>query len=431
MNTFDPIPSSSGSCDLDAQVESMRMMFGSPVSIAATLLDSPAARVMSNPAIVIVDDEPINIKVVKKYLKLAGYRQFFTTTDSTEALDLINETCPDVVLLDIMMPHVSGLRILEKLRADRQFADLPVLILTAATDTETKLDSLRLGATDFLSKPVDSTELEARLRNVLRVKAHQDHLKNHAWDLELQVAARSAEVMAAHHEVIACLAKVGEYRDNETGRHVIRVGHYAEIIAGRLGLGAEVAERIRLAASLHDIGKVAIPDATLLKPGKLTAEEFDQMKQHTEFGRQICAMSYEDSEASSLFSRAHMGKAIASISNSPILKMAASIAQTHHEKWDGSGYLGGLAGEEIPIEGRIVAVADVFDALTSERPYKEAFSLEKSLGIIREQNGSHFDPAVTEAFFAEIDAISRIHAEYSDRPADPSPSPSSPTASPA
>ncbi len=428
MDTFDPVPSPDSSCDLDTQIESMRMMFGSPVNIAATLLDSPAARVMSDPVIVIVDDEPINVKVVKKYLKLAGYRQFCTTTDSTEALDLIRDTHPDVVLLDIMMPHVSGLRILEELRADRQFADLPILILTASTDTETKLESLRLGATDFLSKPVDSTELEARLRNVLKVKAHQDHLKNHAWDLELQVAARSAEVVAAHHEVIACLAMVGEYRDNETGRHVIRVGNYAEIIAARLGLGAEVAEQIRLAASLHDIGKVAIPDATLLKPGKLTTGEFDQMKRHTELGRQICAMSYEESETSTLFSRAHMGEAVASISNSPILKMAASIAATHHEKWDGSGYLRGLAGEEIPIEGRIVAVADVFDALTSERPYKAAFSLEKSLGIMREQSGSHFDPAVTEAFFAEIDAISRICTEYADQPTNPSPSASSPTA---
>ena len=416
MNPSDLIPSPNGSCDLDAQVESMRTMFGSPVNVTTNLLGSPAERVMVDPAILIVDDEPINIKVAQKYLKLAGYRRFFTTTDSTRALDLIIETHPDVVLLDIMMPHVSGLQILAKLRGDEQFTDLPVLILTAATDTETKLESLRLGATDFLNKPVDSAELEARLRNVLKVKAHQDHLKNYAWDLELQVAARNAEVMAAHREVIACLAKVSEYRDNETGNHVIRVGRYAEIIAGHLGLGAEVADRIRLAASLHDIGKVAIPDGILLKPGKLDAEEFGHMQRHTELGYQMCEMSYGEDEDSDFFSHTHVGKAIASVGNSPILKMAAAIAQTHHEKWDGSGYPAGLASEEIPIEGRIVAVADVFDALTSERPYKAALSLEKSLAIIRDESGTHFDPAVVEAFFAEIDAISRIHTECSDQP---------------
>jgi putative two-component system response regulator len=407
-----PIPEDFGATE--AQVDQIRSMFGTPrLPLEPVLHGSSADEVVSNPRIVIVDDERINIKVVQKYLTLAGYEQFFTTTEATKAMDLIQAEHPDVVLLDIMMPHVSGLEILENLRGIEQFVDLPVIILTAANDRDTKLAALRLGATEFLGKPVDSVELESRLRNVLSVKAHQDRIKNYAWELELEVAVRSTELAQAHAEVIQCLAKVGEYRDNETGNHVFRVGRYAEIIAHHLGLNKEIVGRIGQAAPLHDIGKVGIPDSVLLKPGKLDETEFQQMKEHCDYGEEVCSAGPRNPR-SGFRSHTTAGADITKTGTSPILRMAATIAHTHHEKWDGSGYPRGLAGDEIPIEGRITAVADVFDALTSHRPYKPAFSLEKSLAIIKEGKGKHFDPAVVEAFFAATDEIVSVYYEFTD-----------------
>ena len=417
-------PSDSISCptaDLalpTGQAEPETTMFGSSqMPMAPVLHGSPVDEVVTNPRIAIIDDEPINIKVVQKHLQLAGYRQFFTTTISTRALELVRAELPDVVLLDVMMPHISGLEILEQIRGIEELADLPVIILTAAHDQETKLEAFRLGATEFLEKPVDPTELEARMRNVLTLKAHKDRLRNYAWELELEVAARTAELANAHEQVIHCLARVGEYRDNETGNHVIRVGRYAEIIARSLTLDEEFVDRIKLAAGLHDIGKVGIPDSILLKPSKLENAEFAQMQKHCIYGKEICSPSTDAGcdEAMPFDLHASVGKTIARLGNSLILKLAASIAYTHHEKWDGSGYPCGLSGEEIPIEGRIVAVADVFDALTSERPYKAAFSFQKSLGIIEEDRGAHFDPTVVDAFFAKTEEISQVCAEHSDR----------------
>ncbi|MGQ9574422.1 MAG: response regulator, partial [Thermoguttaceae bacterium] len=235
-------------CPAD-QVQSLRVLFGAPrLALEPVLHGSSADEVISNPRIAIIDDEPINVKVVQKYLKLAGYQQFCTTTNATRAMEMIRAEQPDVVLLDIMMPGVSGLEILAELRQSERFLDLPVIILTAACDRDTKLNALRVGATEFLGKPVDAAELELRLRNVLVTKAHRDRIKNYAWELEREVAIRSAELAQAHREVIQCLAKVGEYRDNETGNHVIRVGRYAAIIAEKLGMDAEFVGRIQQAA---------------------------------------------------------------------------------------------------------------------------------------------------------------------------------------
>ncbi len=388
-------------------VDQMRSMFGTPrIALEPVLHGSQADELVSNPRIAIVDDEPINIKVVRKFLTLAGYGQFFTTTDATRALALVEAERPDVVLLDVMMPEVSGLEILGELRKSQEHADLPVIILTASSDRETKLEALRLGATEFLGKPVDSVELEARLHNVLVTKAHQDRVKSYAWELELEVAVRSTELAQAHAEVIECLAQVGEHRDNETGNHVMRVGRYAEIVARRLGLSRELVGRIAQAAPLHDIGKVGIPDAILLKPGKLDEAEFEQMKEHCRFGQQVCSPRGHGASAA----------ATGAAGTSPILAMAATIAVTHHEKWDGSGYPHGLAGEAIPIEGRITAVADVFDALTSQRPYKAALPFDESVAVIESEKGRHFDPPVVEAFLAGLDEIARVHRECSDAP---------------
>ena len=272
------------------RVEAMRAMFGSPrLSMAPNTEGPDCDQVICNPKIAIIDDQPINIKVVQRYLKLAGYQRFFTTVEAREAAGLIRQAEPDIVLLDIMMPHVSGLDILADLRRSERFVDLPVIILTAAGEKQMKLDALRLGATDFLQKPVDPVELETRLRNVLVIKAHHDRVKSHVWELEREVAIRSAELADAYHEVVQCLARVGEFRDNETGKHTLRVGRYAEIITVHLGMGKEFASRIREAAPLHDIGKVGIPDSILLKPGELDEAEFEQMRGHSRYGNDMCA----------------------------------------------------------------------------------------------------------------------------------------------
>jgi putative two-component system response regulator len=419
MNTPDTSDSARNSDSAAGQVESMRTLFGTPrLSVAPVLHGTSADEVVANPKIAIVDDEPINIKVVQKHLEHAGYKRFVTTTESTTAIDLVRLEQPDVVLLDIMMPHISGLQILETLRQIEEFVDLPIIILTAADNRETKLEALALGATEFLGKPVDSVELESRLRNVLTVKAHQDRVKNYTWELELEVAIRSTELAHAHGEMVDCLAKVGEYRDNETGRHVIRVGSYAEIIARRMGLASDVVGTIRQAAALHDIGKVAIPDSILLKPGKLDADEFTKMQEHCLYGRRVFERESHES-AEEMTPHTDAGRAILSAGSSPTLKSAATIAYTHHEKWDGSGYPRGLAGEAIPIEGRITAVADVFDALTSKRPYKEALSLDQAFGILRQESGKSFDPAVIDAFFDAIDDILQVYTEHSDIPDAP------------
>jgi putative two-component system response regulator len=402
--------------DAAAQVEAMRTVFGpflDPAPSGHDLLHPEKAT--ADRRIAIIDDQPVNIKIVQKYLKLAGYTQFVTATDARQGLDLIRREQPDLVLLDIMMPYVSGLDILAELRRCEEYADLPVIILTAASEQQTKLEALRLGTTEFLQKPVDPVELEARVRNVLVMKAHQDRIKSHARMLEEELARRSAQLVVAHREVVLCLAAVGEYRDFETGRHVLRVGKYAEIIAQHLGMTKEFVERIRDAAPLHDIGKVGIPDAILLKPGALESAEFEQVKRHTEYGKAICTQRRYGTDGGSL-SHTAIGQAVMRLGTSPILQMAASIAHTHHERWDGGGYPRGLAGEAIPMEGRITAVADVFDALTTHRPYKPAFPLEKSLEIIHQQRGTQFDPRVVDAFGAGLDRIIAVYHEFADTP---------------
>jgi putative two-component system response regulator len=402
---------------LRSEVEAMRALFGGPALSQEAVRERDPDEILTNPRIAIIDDQVLNIKIVTKYLKLAGYQQFFSTVDARQAIELIEKEQPDVVFLDIMMPFVSGLDILEEVRRNARFADLPVIVLTAATEKETKLEALRLGATEFLHKPIDSAELPLRLRNVLAVKAHQERLKKHAWELEIEVAARSKDLTRAHREVVQCLATVGEYRDNETGKHIIRVGKYSEVIATHLGMDQEFSARIRDAAPLHDIGKVGIPDRILLKPGKLDNVEFEAMKHHCKFGALMCAQTPEGSLRTKPTHTA-IGRAIAGIGHSPILKMAATIAYTHHERWDGSGYPQQLKGADIPIEGRITSVADVFDALTQQRPYKPAFPLEKALEIIRQQSGSQFDPAVVEAFFAGLERIIAIYHECGDTAQD-------------
>lgn len=363
--------------------------------------------------VMIVDDEPVNIKLAKKYLSQAGYEDFCMTTNPTRAMEMIAFEHPDVVLLDISMPEMSGLEVLDLIRSNARTVHIPVVILTARDDRETKRNALELGATDFLSKPVDASELALRVRSALMIKKHYDHLKTYAKIQELKVIERTAELSQTRLQVIHCLARAAEYRDNETGRHVIRVGRYSGIIARQLGLSPALAELIEHAAPLHDIGKIGIPDSILLKPGKLDQEEFDTMQQHCRLGKRVFERMSDD-DWQTLQTHADVGSQILKGARSPLLEMAASISLTHHEKWDGSGYPLALAGENIPIEGRIVAVADVFDALSSERPYKKAFPLEKCLAILEEGRGQHFDTNVLDAFFARLEEIVKVQIRFSD-----------------
>jgi putative two-component system response regulator len=349
--------------------------------------------------VLLVDDEPIIVKTVRKHLKLLGYENFVTTTDATEAVSLVQRERPDVVILDISMPGVNGLQILQQIRSEKSFRFLPILMLSAESDVETRELALTLGATDFLAKPLQPTELAPRVRNAIALKTHGD-------DLEEKVRRRTIDLDVARLEALRCLARASEYRDDDTGHHVIRVGRYAAILGRALGLSADEVVLLEHAAQLHDVGKIGIPDSILLKPGKLTPEEFASIKQHCEFGKTIVAGSSDQATESVRFSTA------GSNCNSPILRMASVIAMTHHERWDGSGYPNGLAGAQIPIEGRITAVADVFDALSSERPYKRAFPREKCLAILAEGRGTQFDPAVLDAFFDHKAEIFNVQEQF-------------------
>ena len=383
--------------------------------------DTPAAvpipKDIRNSKILIVDDEIVNIKVVEKYLRRDGYSRFVTTTDSLSALDIIREVSPDLVLLDVMMPGVDGLGILEEMRRDPQLKYLPTLILTAVSDPQAKQRALQLGATDFLPKPVDPADLHPRVRNALIGKAHQDELQRYAERLEQEVRVRTAELEASRQDIIFCLAGAGEYRDRETGNHVIRVGLYAGIVGRELGFDDDTANLLEQAALLHDVGKIGVSDLILLKPGQLSADEFALMQKHCEIGRNIIEPS-TDIRWRNVGGRNTSNQCIP-IGKSPIMSMASRIALSHHEQWDGQGYPRGLSGEDIPIEGRIVAVVDVFDALSSARPYKQAIPLERCFEIMQDGRGTHFDPAVFDAFLRVKDQILCVQAEYIDHVSSP------------
>ncbi|MCE5266519.1 MAG: response regulator [Planctomycetaceae bacterium] len=381
---------------------------------AASQKRQPAASASSDTAkIMIVDDEILNVKVVQQHLTLAGYKNFVTSTDPRPVVEMIAREMPDVILLDIMMPEVSGLDILQQTRNDERLSYLPIIVLTAADDEETKLDALQRGATDFLGKPLNLPELIVRVRNAVLLKAHHDHLEHYARELAEEVNQRTAELVASRLELIHCLARAAEYRDNDTGRHVIRVGRYAGTIARHLGLEERHAELIEQAAPLHDMGKIGIPDAILLKPTALSPEEFVIMQKHTAYGKHTFEpMSDQEWQAFKLHT--FVGERIMDAQSSPLISMAAKIALTHHERWDGTGYPLGLAGEDIPLAARITAVADVFDALGSRRPYKPALPLNRCFEIMAEERGTHFDPNVLDAFLSCHDEIIAIHMELSD-----------------
>ncbi len=348
------------------------------------------------PKILVVDDEERNRRLMEAILLPLGYKVILAR-DGEEALAKVREIPPDVILLDIMMPKMDGFEVVRQLKKETK--TIPVVMVTALREVEDRIKALAAGADDFLTKPVDQTELRARVNSLLKVKAYNDHMRNYQEELEAEVAQRTEqlrqaleEVKAASLDTIYRLSRAAEYKDEETGAHIQRMSHYAAAVAGKMGLNGETVETILYAAPMHDIGKIGIPDHILLNPGVLKPDEWETMKQHTTIGAKIL----EGSKAE-------------------FIKLANVIALTHHEKWDGSGYPQGLKGSKIPIAGRIAAIADVFDALTSKRPYKEPFSVEKSLSIIKEGRGSHFDPDVVDAFIAVKKEILDIKEEYKDK----------------
>ena len=385
-------------------------MISTETDVNPAVLTVDASILSKHARIAIVDDEPLNVRLIRHQLEKLGYRFILGILDSTTALESFEDFRPDVVLLDLVMPEVSGTELLQQMRSHPQLNSVPVIILTASRDRMTKLQVLELGVADFLGKPLDEAELSTRLRNVIQAKQYRDHLEDDAAQLERAVRQRTKALEASRREVVLCLARAAEYRDDNTGRHVIRVGRYASVLAGALALPAEFVKMIELAAQLHDVGKIGIPDSILHKPARLTEEEMAVMRRHVEYGWNIVTPLAERGAA--VWTQAD-GDLAADL-QSPMLEMASLIAANHHERWDGAGYPAGLKGDAIPLPARITAVADVFDALSTPRRYKPAFPLDECFQIVEAEKGRHFDPRVADACLRSRQAFEAIYREYLD-----------------
>lgn len=328
-------------------------------------------------SILVVDDQPGNVRLLEVLLAEAGYRQVEGMTDPTQVLERLDRAPLDLMLLDMRMPVLDGLSVLSLLQDSIHQEGLQVIVLTAQTERETRLAALSLGARDYLVKPFDTDEVLCRIHNALESRFLYQDRDGEAERLEELVAQRTEQLIETQFELVRCLARAGEFRDSDTGSHIFRVSVGCHLLAQAAGLPRQQVELIRYAAMMHDIGKIGIADQLLLKPGKLTPAEFEQIKAHCQFGVDILG-DY----------------------NADVTRMARQIAFTHHERWDGKGYPSGLAGERIPIEGRITAIIDVYDALTSERPYKSPLPADEALAIIVDGAGSQFDPRLVEHFVA-------------------------------
>ncbi|MFG6467203.1 HD domain-containing phosphohydrolase [Roseateles sp. BYS87W] len=346
---------------------------------------------MSRQRVQVIDDNAINLALFQALLGKLPDCDAVVFADAHAGLAWAQAQRPDLIVLDYMMPGLDGVQLLQALRQTPGCEDLPVLMITADADKDTRYRALDAGATDFLTKPVDRVEFSARARNLLALSRARRALLHHADRLAAEVREATAELRLRELETVLRLSRAAEFRDPETGAHILRMAHYAQLIGRHLGLNGDDLDLLLHAAPLHDIGKVGIPDHILLKPGKLTPEEFEVMKQHARHGYDILKDS-----------------------SSAYLRAGADIAHGHHEKFDGSGYPQGLAGEAIPLFSRIVAVADVFDALTSQRPYKPAWPLDRAQAFIREASGQHFDPACVDAFLGDWPGVLAIRERFAD-----------------
>jgi response regulator RpfG family c-di-GMP phosphodiesterase len=341
--------------------------------------------------VLIVDDDHTNLALFAHMLQAIPDVTPVRMAEPLMALTWCRHNSPDLVLVDYMMPEMDGLEFLQGFRNLPGKKEVPVVMVTADVQSEVMHKALQLGANDFLTKPVNKTELRARVTNLLALRVAHKQLASRAEWLVEEVAKATRVIVAREREAILRLSLAAEYRDPETGAHLVRLTKYARLLAANLGLGSAEQDLLGDAAPMHDIGKVGIPDNILLKPGRLDAAEMEIMRTHAQIGADIL-----------------QGSA------SPLLQVAASIALTHHEKFDGSGYPNGLKGLEIPLYGRIIAVADVFDALTSARPYKSAWDVDRAVTFILDGAGSHFDPVCVDAFFQDWDKIMQIYRDNRD-----------------
>lgn len=344
---------------------------------------SPGLQDVQKPTVLLADDSPHNIELLSRVLG-ADYR-LKVATSGERALEIVySDEPPDLILLDVLMPDLSGHEVCRRIKANPDRRRIPVIFVTAMTSVDDESLGLAIGAVDYISRPFSPALVQARVRTHIA-------LHDQARELERMVAQRTAELVATRQQIIRRLGRAAEFRDNETGNHVVRISHICRLVGGQAGLGPAALQLLFQTAALHDLGKIGIPDHILLKPGPLTPEERAVMQQHPQIGADI--IGKHDNE---------------------LLACARTVALTHHERWDGTGYPRGLKGEQIPLVGRIVALADVFDALMSRRPYKEPFGVARSLEIMESQRGTHFDPALLDCFFAQQHDILQIMAQYAD-----------------
>jgi cyclic di-GMP phosphodiesterase len=336
-------------------------------------------RTFTHARILIVDDEPGNVDLLRRVLERAGFHNLKSTNDPRDAVPLYVETRPDLILLDLHMPHIDGLAVMDQLNEIVEASYLPILMLTGDMTAEARREALSRGAKDFVNKPFNPDEVLLRIRTLLETRFLYLQIQCQNQVLEAKVRERTRELESAQIEIIERLARAAEFRDDNTGQHTERVGQMAALLARQLGMPDPQVSLMRRAAPLHDVGKIGIPDSILLKLGKLTPVEFELVKTHTTIGKRILSGS-----------------------RFALLRLAEEIAFNHHERWDGGGYAG-LAGDAIPLAGRIVSVADVFDALTQKRPYKAAWPIEEAIAEIDRQRGQQFDPAVVDAFLRVIE----------------------------
>lgn len=364
----------------------------------------------TRPVILVVDDIQENITLLQRLLEPKGYVVSGATT-GTEALGSIEEAPPDIVLLDLVMPEMDGFEVCTRLKRDPRTRHIPVIIVTGLAEHDANVRALEAGADDFLLRPIDSVLLNARLRSSLRSKnlqdenrRYQERLERYNEELEERIRERTVQLERSQHATVFSLARLAESRDPETGEHLERIRSYTRHIATHLAglpqfkeeLNSDFISALYYASPLHDIGKVGIPDRILLKPGRLTPAEFEIMKSHTLVGGET------------------LGAAVVEVGQDPLLKMGQDVAFYHHERWDGAGYPFGKKGTEIPLAARIVALADIYDALTSKRPYKEPFSHEKSKAIILEGRATHLDPDIVDAFITKEPEFIKTRYEHED-----------------